>query len=235
MIITIDGDSFSGKNTLSTKLENELSWKFFTKTFYRALTLKALNLNINADEEERLSDMTHYTSLRLEKDGFFNVRCYMNGNDVTKYLYNTKVNRSLKKYSQSPSIKNFVQKVQAKESQKVDNGIFVVNSSNETIQNADVKILLTCDDEERAKRHFIDIEYKETDKTFEDVLKDVKQDKTIRTNLDGITVINTTNLTEQETMEKAMGIINSKIVKHEIEARHQKQNHPQKQKSEFEL
>ena len=58
MIIAIDGTSGSGKSTLAKTLAKKLNFGFFSAgSLYRTITLKALNLHIRDDEDDKLQYM----------------------------------------------------------------------------------------------------------------------------------------------------------------------------------
>ena len=67
--IAIDGPSASGKSTIAKLIADELGYLYVdTGAMYRAVTLKALNQNIDVEDEETIAKMLQDTSIRLTND-----------------------------------------------------------------------------------------------------------------------------------------------------------------------
>ena len=64
MIIAIDGTSGSGKSTLAKNLAKALNFGFFSAgALYRTITLKALNLHIEENEDDKLQYLIEHTKI----------------------------------------------------------------------------------------------------------------------------------------------------------------------------
>ena len=87
MIIAIDGTSGSGKSTLAKTLAKKLNFGFFSAgALYRAITVKALNLHIKPEEDDKLEYMIEHTDIIYTYDGTTSVML-LDGIDVAEKLH----------------------------------------------------------------------------------------------------------------------------------------------------
>lgn len=175
MIIAIDGTSGSGKSTLAKALAKQLNFGFFSAgAFYRAITVKALDLKIAETDDEKLLEMINETEITYTFDGTKNVMI-LDGIDVSERLHNEQISSNVAKYSCKPYIREFVRKLQKEVANNNENIVMEGRDIGSVIfPNADLKIYVDCTAEERARRRFAD--YSVTDKTItlEDIVKDLK-------------------------------------------------------------
>lgn len=79
-VIAIDGPAAAGKSTIAQKVAQMLGYVYIdTGAMYRAVTLKALNQNIDVEDEETIAKMLQDTSIRLTNDK----KVFLDGEDVT--------------------------------------------------------------------------------------------------------------------------------------------------------
>ncbi len=85
--IAIDGPAGSGKSTIAKSVAKGLEFTYIdTGAMYRAITLKALELNIR-----NLADETLYDFILDTKLEFVNELMYMDGRDVSKEIRSEEV------------------------------------------------------------------------------------------------------------------------------------------------
>ena len=108
MIIAIDGTSGSGKSTLAKQLAKSLGYGFFSAgALYRTITLKALNLSIKDDEDDKLQYLVDHTEIVYTYDGTNNVML-LDGIDVIDKLHNEEISENVAKYACKPYIREYV-------------------------------------------------------------------------------------------------------------------------------
>lgn len=175
MIIAIDGTSGSGKSTLAKKLAKTLNFGFFSAgALYRAITVKALNLHIKDDEDDKLNYMIEHTSIIYKYNGENNVML-LDGIDVADKLHNEEVSSNVAKYSCKPYIREWVRTLQRETKEHNENIVMEGRDIGSVIfPNADMKVFVDCKVESRAKRRFKDYVQKDPNITFEQVLEDLK-------------------------------------------------------------
>ena len=90
-IITIDGPAGAGKSTVAKRLAQRLGYSYLdTGAMYRALTLKAIQLAIDMNDESELTKMAADTKLELMyQDGASKVT--LDGVDVTEEIRSKEV------------------------------------------------------------------------------------------------------------------------------------------------
>ena len=90
-IISIDGPAGSGKSTTARLVAKRLGFIFLdTGAMYRALTLKALHLKIDLENQAELSALIKDTEIKLfENNGWLKI--LLDNEDVTKKIRNKKI------------------------------------------------------------------------------------------------------------------------------------------------
>lgn len=158
IIVAIDGPAASGKSTVAKKLADKLKFLYVdTGAMYRAITYFAQEKNIE-DNEKAVIDAVKKINLELKYDsGITSV--FIDGLDITEKIRTPKVNSKVSDISKIKEVRSQLVKLQRKFGE--NNNLIVEGRDTTTVvfPNADVKIYLTADAKERAKRRFI--EYKD--------------------------------------------------------------------------
>lgn len=175
MIIAIDGTSGSGKSTLAKTLAKKLNFGFFSAgSLYRTITLKALNLHIRDDEDDKLQYMIEHTEIIYSYDGEKSVML-LDGIDVADRLHNEEISTNVAKYACKPYIREYVRTLQRDTQNHNDNIVMEGRDIGSVIfPNAELKIYVDCNVKERAKRRFHDYAAKDPNITMEEVLEALK-------------------------------------------------------------
>ncbi len=176
MIIAIDGTSGSGKSTLAKNVAKKLNFGFFSAgSLYRAITVKALNLHIKPEEDDKLQYLIEHTNIIYTYDGENNVML-LDGIDVADELHNEEVSKNVAKYSCKPYIREYVRTLQRDTKNHNENIVMEGRDIGSVIfPDAEMKVFVDCKVEERAKRRFKDYAAKDPNVTFEHVLEDLKE------------------------------------------------------------
>lgn len=175
MIIAIDGTSGSGKSTLAKILAKKLNFGYFSAgALYRTITLKALNLHITPQEDDKLQYMIEHTNIVYTYDGEKNVML-LDGIDVADRLHNEEISSQVAKYACKPYIREFVRTLQRNTQNHNENIIMEGRDIGSVIfPNADFKIYVDCNVDARAKRRFKDYSIKNPNVTLEQILEELK-------------------------------------------------------------
>jgi len=104
-IISIDGPAGSGKSTTARLVAKRLGFIFLdTGAMYRALTLKALRLKIDLENQAELATLIKDTEIKLfENNGW--LRIFLDDEDVTKKIRNETVSNNVATLASSPIVR----------------------------------------------------------------------------------------------------------------------------------
>ena len=176
MIIAIDGTSGSGKSTLAKKLAKSLNFGFFSAgELYRAITYKALNLEINENDDDQLKNLIQTTIVNYYYDGQKNVMM-IDHIDITDKLHTEEVSNFVSKISHKPFIREFVRKLQRATAEENENIVMEGRDIGSVIfPNADLKIYVDCRIETRAKRRMSDYQKLGDNVSLESVIDALKE------------------------------------------------------------
>jgi len=209
IIIAIDGPAASGKSSVAKKLADKLGFLYIdTGAMYRAITYYAQENNIE-ENENRIIDAVKKIDLVL-KYSYGLTSVFIDGNDVTEKIRTPKVNSKVSDISKIKEVRTELVKLQRKFGE--NNNLVVEGRDTTTVvfPNADVKIYLTAEPKERAKRRFIEFKEKGIEISQEDVEKSLLNRDSIDstravsplTKAEDAVEIDTTNLTIDQEIEK---------------------------------
>lgn len=107
-IITIDGPAGAGKSTVAKGLARKLHLAYLdTGAMYRALTLKAMQTNVDLESEDDLCAMARKTAIDLDsKDGKLCV--FLDGNDVSEAIRTVEVTNNTFYVAQKPRVRGIM-------------------------------------------------------------------------------------------------------------------------------
>ena len=175
MIIAIDGTSGSGKSSLAKNIAKKLNFGFFSAgDLYRTITLKALNLNIKDNEDDKLHYIIENTNIIYTFDGKKNI-VLLDGIDVTDKLHLEEVSQNVAKYACKLFIREFVRKLQRDTKNHNDNLVMEGRDIGSVIfPDAEMKVYVDCQVEIRAQRRYNDCILKDPTLKYETVLEELK-------------------------------------------------------------
>ena len=104
-IIAIDGPAGAGKSTLAAHLARRFGFlNLETGAMYRALALKALERDLDFDEEQPLLDLATYTNIQLEAQRDGN-RVLLDHRDVSRRLREPDITAAASRVSVHPRLR----------------------------------------------------------------------------------------------------------------------------------
>ncbi|MBY5162848.1 ribosome biogenesis GTPase Der [Salsipaludibacter albus] len=145
--IAIDGPSGSGKSTLAAALAHRLGVRHLdTGAMYRAVALACLDAGVDPADEEACTDVAQDVELRFDGS-----RLLLDGTDVTERLRTPEVNEAVSPVSAHRGVREALvpQQRAALEHGGVAEGRDI---GSVVIPDADLKVWLTADEDERVKR-----------------------------------------------------------------------------------
>jgi len=217
LVVTIDGPAASGKSTVAKTLAEKLNASFLdTGAMYRAVTLTAMDAEIDIENEKKLLDFVNNTKIRFvaQKNS---MRVWVNDIDVTEKIRQPEVTANARYIAASPKIREKLVQMQ-RDFAAAQKKIVTEGRDQGTVAfpNAHRKFFLTADVEERARRRQAEIKDKGENQTLEQIQKAIErrdksdEDRTVGPlkPADDAVIIDTTNLTVEEVVKKILSYMN---------------------------
>lgn len=215
--LAIDGPAGSGKSTISALIAKELGWTHIdTGAMYRAVTLKAIR------QQNDLNDETTYRFLESSKIYYQNNRIWIDEEDVSEAIRSDEVTQHVSLVSSFPYVR---QKMVEKQMEAAEIGNIIMDGRDigtVVLPKADLKIFLTAQVEERAKRRQKEQLKKGKEKEIHHVIQDIvtrdeKDSNRVASPLkiakDAI-ILDTTKLTIDDVVKQIIELIDIKEKKH---------------------
>ena len=178
--ISIDGFSSTGKSTLAKQIAKHLGYVYVdTGAMYRAVTFFAMkNGYITADffDKQTLINSLPFIELNFEFNaemGFAEI--YLNGVNVEKEIRTLDVSNFVSLVAEVSEVRTKL--VEQQQEMGKTKGIVMDGRDIGTVvfPKAELKIFMTASPERRAQRRFEELQSKEQNVSFEEVLKNIQQ------------------------------------------------------------
>jgi cytidylate kinase len=149
--IAIDGPAGAGKSTIAKLVASELGFIYIdTGAMYRAITLKALRLNIDLTDESAFH-FVYETNFSFEDGTLF-----MDGENVSRAIREDNVSNNVSLVASYISVRQKLVKMQQKLAENKDVVMDGRDIGYHVLPNAEYKYYLTASIEKRAERRFYD-------------------------------------------------------------------------------
>ena len=214
-IVAIDGPAGSGKGTVTSIIAKKMKLNSIdTGAMYRCVALACLRNNIDINDTEKVKEVLETVNIELlkEKD---NLIVKLNGEDVSKEIRDNPVNKIVSQVSAIREVREKLVELQRKMAETQDIIMEGRDITTVVFPNADVKIYLDADVEERAKRRFAQNQSKNIECNFEEVLEEMKKRDENDMNkpfgalkkADDAILVDSTHLTQKQTIKEIEKII----------------------------
>ncbi|MBI2039778.1 (d)CMP kinase [Candidatus Microgenomates bacterium] len=214
-VITIDGPTSSGKNSVGFLLAQELGYQYIdTGSIYRAGCVFIIKNEIPLDGQERIVQVFKDLTVGIKMQNH-NIRVIANGEDVTDILHNADVTKIVPEVAAIRKVREATKIIQHNLG-KVKNTVMTGRDiGSEIFPDAKYKFFLTASSKVRAKRRFKQLVEKDPSIKYEDVLKgmmdrdkkDSEREASPMRIPKGAFVIDNTNLTVEETVDQMLKYI----------------------------
>ena len=160
-IIAIDGPVAAGKSTIGRLLSQKLGYRFVdTGEMYRALTWKAMKLNVDLEDEAELSRLA--SSIRIDftsplNSGKRHCAVLVDGQDVTEEIHTQGVEVGVSLVSKVAGVRRVMVEQQQKLAQDGKTVMAGRDIGTTVLPHAKLKIYLSASSEERARRRYLEV------------------------------------------------------------------------------
>jgi CMP/dCMP kinase len=153
MIVAIDGPAGAGKSTVARALAERLHFRYLdTGAMYRALTWLAMQRGIDLGDAGALADIAHAEPVTFDDEG----SVWIAGKDVTASIRDQRIDRMVPVVARHSSVREVMRERQRDLGREGDVVIEGRDIGTVVAPNAEVKVYLVADRDERARRRMAD-------------------------------------------------------------------------------
>lgn len=176
LVIAIDGPAGAGKSTVAKKIAKKLNIEYIdTGAMYRALTLKAIEKNIDIDNKKEIINLLKSTSISFESNSI-----YLDGIKIDNKIRENIINNNVSNIAKIKEVRDTMVEIQQKLSKTKNVIMDGRDIGTVVLPNANYKFFVTASVEERAKRRYEELMIKNEKKiTYEQILKEIEKRDTI--------------------------------------------------------
>lgn len=217
-VIAIDGPAGSGKSTTAKLVAQKLGFVYLdTGAMYRAITLKCLRLKKDITSQKQTAKIANESDIKFDfKNGINHI--LLDQEDVTFAIRQPEIDRNVSVVAKHKKVREVLVTQQERLGQ--NHNLVAEGRDTTTVVFPDaIKIYLNADLKERAKRRFLELKSKGTESSTEEQIEELaRRDKIDSTrensplfkHKDAI-VVDTTNLTIEQQVDKVIEIYKEKI------------------------
>jgi cytidylate kinase len=219
LVVTIDGPAASGKSTVARLVASQLGAAYLdTGAMYRAVTLAAMRRGVHLQDEDALCGVVEANRFEFSA-GANGMIVEVNGEDVTEDVRDPLVTSNARFIASAPRVRALLVELQhafaARHEPIVTEGR---DQGTVAFEDADVKIFLVADVEERARRRQRELADKGREVLLEELKAEIeKRDRSDQSRTTGplkpaedAIEVDTTNMSIEQVVEKVLEIVREK-------------------------
>lgn len=150
IVVAIDGPAGAGKSTVAKRVAEKLGFVYInTGAMYRAIALWALRLKTELSDMHRLEQLAKEAKVELSSGGS---QVFLNGEDITEAIRSPEVTEAASKVSAVPAVRRALLGLQRSMAEQTSVVMEGRDIGSVVFPEAQVKIFLDADPEERARR-----------------------------------------------------------------------------------
>ncbi len=216
--VAIDGPVSAGKSSISDAVARRLGILHLdTGAMYRALGLAAIRAGIDTGDEKKVVEFCRSLKVAVshEADG---QHTFVEGEDVTGLIRTPEVSMAASTVSKYAEVRKQMVRIQQQLAAETDMLVDGRDICTTVLPDATAKIYLTAEQEERARRRYLEMKEKGQEEPFEKVLEDLKarDEQDMNREVEPLRqapdaeLVDSTHLTFEETVEAIVRIVEAK-------------------------
>ncbi len=217
--IAIDGPAGAGKSTISKKVASALGFVYIdTGAMYRTVGLKAVRCGVDTNDEKGVIELLPSLDIDIRHEGV-EQHIYLDGENVSDQIRTPQISMAASNVSRIPAVRLAMVDIQRKLADNHDVVMDGRDIASYVLPDAEIKIFLTASVDARAKRRYDELLEKGESVSFEDVKNEMIQRDTNDstrafaplTVADGAEVIDTSELTLSESIDKVINYVRENL------------------------
>lgn len=217
--IAIDGPAGAGKSTVAQKVAKELSFVYVdTGAMYRAMALYLLRKGVNREEPDEIGEACQNAEISIEYQNGEQI-VLLDGENVNAHLRTEEVSAMASVSSAVPRVREKLLDLQRKLARTMSVVMDGRDIGTTILPDADIKIYLTASSLTRARRRYLEYQEKgeacdlaEIQKTIEERdQRDMTREISPLCQAEDAVLVDSSELTIDETVEKILSVYHSKV------------------------
>ena len=167
--VAIDGPAGAGKSTIAKLVGKEYNLMYInTGAMYRAVALKAKENNLSSEKIEEICELLSTMEMHFENDDLI-----LNGENIQDKITMPEISSIVSRYASIPEVRTILVKLQRDMSNKFDVIMDGRDIGTVVLKDSKFKFFLTASPEERAKRRFKELQERNLECSYEQILDDI--------------------------------------------------------------
>ena len=167
--VAIDGPAGAGKSTIAKLVGKKYNLMYInTGAMYRAVALKAKENNLLPEKVDEICTLISKMEMHFENDDLI-----LDGENIQEKITVPNISSIVSGYASIPEVRAILVKLQRDMSSKFDVIMDGRDIGTVVLKDAKFKFFLTASPEERAKRRFKELQERNLECSYDQILKDI--------------------------------------------------------------
>lgn len=167
--VAIDGPAGAGKSTIAKLVGKEYNLMYInTGAMYRAVALKAKENGLSSDKVDEICALISKMEMHFENDDLV-----VDGENIQEKITMPEISNIVSSYASIPEVRSMLVKLQRDMSNKFDVIMDGRDIGTVVLKDASFKFFLTASADERANRRFKELQKRNIECSYDQILKDI--------------------------------------------------------------